>query len=195
MVNRVPSYQTVKLQRGKHSSPREGACVMELASMLAGERFSDRPFCVSPAIAGFLRAYNDFVDDHRRQDLFGLAAFVVGTRATPEIERLRVRRVVEWGRALRNERRFGALQRAFERFRIGDDGFTADEAAAFAIRSIPRKASRVHAQAMDLVDELVALGHEDREGEGSREAASPRQDSVLALETRRGQAHSPYQGE
>ncbi len=164
MENRVPSYQTVKLQRGKHSSPREGACVMELASMLAGERFSDRPYCVSPAIAGFLRAYNDFVDDHRRQDLFGLAAFVVGTRATPQIERLRVRRVVDWGRALRGERRLGALQRSLERFRISDDEFTPDEAAAFAIRSIGRRASRVHAQALELVDELVALGRCEQAG-------------------------------
>ncbi len=37
---RQPNYQTVKLSRGKHSSPEYGACVMELASMLAGEPFS-----------------------------------------------------------------------------------------------------------------------------------------------------------
>ena len=37
------THQTVKLSRGKHDSPDEGACVMELASMLAGEDFSDHP--------------------------------------------------------------------------------------------------------------------------------------------------------
>ena len=35
------SYQTIKLSKGKHTSPEEGACVMELASMLAGETFTD----------------------------------------------------------------------------------------------------------------------------------------------------------
>jgi hypothetical protein len=164
MKNRFPSHQTIKLERGKHSSPREGACVMELASMLAGERFSDRPYCVSPAIGGFLRAYNDFVDDHLRQDLYRLAAAVVGTRATPEIERLRVQRVVEWGRALRNARRFGRLQRGFDRFRIGDDDLTPDEAGAFAIRSIGRKASSAHAQAIALVDDLIAYGCSEETG-------------------------------
>jgi hypothetical protein len=33
----VPNHQTIKLSKGKHTSPEEGACVMELASMLAGE--------------------------------------------------------------------------------------------------------------------------------------------------------------
>jgi hypothetical protein len=55
----VPSCQTVELSRGSHSSPEEGACVMELASMLAGERFSDHPKSVCRVIAGFLRAYYD----------------------------------------------------------------------------------------------------------------------------------------
>jgi hypothetical protein len=31
------------LSRGKHRSPRKGACFMEFASLLAGERWSDHP--------------------------------------------------------------------------------------------------------------------------------------------------------
>ena len=53
------SYQTIKLSTGRHSSPEVGACVMELASMLAGEPFTDQPESVCPVIASFLRAYND----------------------------------------------------------------------------------------------------------------------------------------
>src|SRR4051812_3696389 len=64
-----PTHQTVRLSRGKHSSPAQGVCVMELASMLAGESFNDRPACVDPVIGGLLRAYNDNVDGERRQDL------------------------------------------------------------------------------------------------------------------------------
>ena len=49
------SHQTVRLGRGKHASPTDGVCVMELSSMLAGERFSDRPRSVCPVIASLLR--------------------------------------------------------------------------------------------------------------------------------------------
>src|SRR3954447_20946326 len=75
------SHQTVTLARGKHRSPRNGACVMELASMLAAEPFTDRPTSVCPVVAAFLRAYNDAVDDARRQDLYGYASAAVGSRA------------------------------------------------------------------------------------------------------------------
>ena len=33
------SHQTVTIRRGKHASPDRGACVVELASMLAGQRY------------------------------------------------------------------------------------------------------------------------------------------------------------
>src|SRR5690349_12927220 len=50
----MTSFQTVHLKRGRHLSPDHGVCVMELASMLSGERFTDRPRSVSPVIAAFL---------------------------------------------------------------------------------------------------------------------------------------------
>jgi hypothetical protein len=75
----MTSHQTVTLGRGRHSDPSKGACVMELASMLAGERFSDHPRSVCPVIGRYLRALNDGLDDERRQGLYALAAAVVGT--------------------------------------------------------------------------------------------------------------------
>jgi hypothetical protein len=63
---------------------------MELASMLAGERFSDHPRAVCPVIGRYLRALNDGLDDERRQDLYALAAAVVGT-ASSRRERTRRR--------------------------------------------------------------------------------------------------------
>jgi hypothetical protein len=74
---------------------------MELASMLAGERFSDHPKSVSRVIAAFLRAYNDAVDDARRQDLYRCAAQVVGTRDS---------RASECARLARCERELADLQ-------------------------------------------------------------------------------------
>jgi hypothetical protein len=158
MRNSFPSHQTVKLSRGKHSSPRDGVCVMELASMLAGERFSDRPYCVSPVIGAFLRAYNDYVDDRLRQDLYRVASAVVGTRATPEIERLRLQRVIEWGKAMRRARRWSWLTQATDRLRIRDRDLSPDEAGGFAVRAIGRKSERAHAQVVSLVDDLIAYG-------------------------------------
>lgn len=96
------SYQTVKLARGRHDSPEEGVCVMELASMLAGEEFNDHPQAVCPVISAFLRAYNDCVDDRRRQDLYAYAAKVVGTRSTIAVERDRARLCREWARRVKS---------------------------------------------------------------------------------------------
>jgi hypothetical protein len=65
---------------------------LELASMLAGERFSDHPRAVCRVIAAFLRSYNDSIDDGRRHDLLGCAAAVVGTRDSRPTERARLAR-------------------------------------------------------------------------------------------------------
>src|SRR5947208_3752516 len=90
------SYQTIKLSKGKHTSPEEGACVMELASMLAGESFTDHPASVCPVIGSFLRAYNDSVDDERRQDLYAYASKVVGSRTSAAVQRARAEHLSPW---------------------------------------------------------------------------------------------------
>src|SRR5690349_14313664 len=90
------SHQTIKLSPGKHYSPDDGACVMELASMLAGEPFNDHPASVCPVLGSLLRSYNDSVDDDVRQDLYLYAARVVGTRADADVERRRSEYVVAW---------------------------------------------------------------------------------------------------
>lgn len=95
------SHQTIKLSRGKHDSADEGACVMELASMLAGEPFSDHPRTACPVIADLLRSYNDTIDDRRRQDLYDYASRVVGSRSTSTVERNRRARIRQWSAARR----------------------------------------------------------------------------------------------
>jgi hypothetical protein len=83
------SHQTVQLSRGRHASPDKGACVMELASMLAGEQFSDHPKSVCPSLGAILRPYNDSLDEERRRDLYEYAARVVGTRTSRQLTRER----------------------------------------------------------------------------------------------------------
>ena len=90
------THQTIRLSKGKHTSKEHGACVMELASMLADEPFSDHPAGVCPVIGSLLRAYNDSIDDRRRQDLYIYAAKVVGSRGSTDLERLRTEHVTAW---------------------------------------------------------------------------------------------------
>src|SRR6188474_988088 len=66
------------LSRGKHRTPRRGACFMELASFLAGERWSDHPCCTHPLLAQLARQVNDLVGDEERQQLAPLIPLVVG---------------------------------------------------------------------------------------------------------------------
>jgi hypothetical protein len=131
---------------------------MELASMLAGERFSDRPRSVSPVIAAFLRGYNDLVDDRSRQDLIRYASEAVGTAASEAVELARAKRVVEWADVRWGHRprprvlgSFGALWP--RRVPPADP----ESAGIYAIRSIHRGERRVHRDVLALVDELIAM--------------------------------------
>jgi hypothetical protein len=105
---RAISHQNVRLGPGRHPRPGKVVCVLELASMLAGERFGDRPVSVCPVIGAIVRAYNDNVDDHRRQDLYRFAADVVGTRRDYRVQRRRAEAAIGWARA-RYNRRGGTL--------------------------------------------------------------------------------------
>ena len=69
------------LSRGKHRNPRRGACFMELASFLAGERWSDRPACTHPLLASVARHVNDHTSDAGRPRLAPLIPSVIGLRS------------------------------------------------------------------------------------------------------------------
>lgn len=67
------------LSRGKHRNPRKGACFMEMASYLAGERWSDHPRCTHPLLAEVARLVNDNTSDAHRSGLAELIPSVIGT--------------------------------------------------------------------------------------------------------------------
>ena len=170
-----PSHQTVRLVRGKHRSPQEGVCVMELASMLAGERFSDRPRSVCPAIAAFLRAYNDTVDDRRRADLYGCAAAVVGTRDDALVA-CRAAWIASW--ALEQRTALSALRRwrtrrmrplLTKRALAGNDpvGWAAARIAGMG-------GAQTHAELLALVAELAAMSRPARPPAAMQNGAEPR---------------------
>jgi hypothetical protein len=68
------------LSAGKHRSPKRGACFMEFASYLAGERWSDHPRCTDPTLAALARAVNDTIHDRRRGELVPEIPRVIGLR-------------------------------------------------------------------------------------------------------------------
>jgi hypothetical protein len=151
------NYQTVRLGRGKHTSPSHGVCVMELASMLANEPFTDHPRSVSRPIAAFLRMYNDALDDRRRQDLYRYAAAAVGTAADLRVEQLRAQRLLVWADERRALRRtiFDRLRRHKNRAQGASDP---EAAARYAAESVRRVSDTMHERVLALVDDLIAIG-------------------------------------
>ncbi|HZO79295.1 MAG TPA: hypothetical protein VFB39_14735 [Solirubrobacteraceae bacterium] len=167
------SFQTIRLSRGTHKSPEEGACVMELASMLADEPFSDHPKSVCPLIAAFLRDYNDSVPGDHRQDLYRYAAAVVGTRGPMSVRRARAAHLSAWTLEMRR-RRYAAFMpnlvaRALSRLLRPPSGI--DALAMDAVRSLGGHTQQTHAAVLALVDELVAIGaREEAQAERDQEA-------------------------
>ena len=75
------------LSRGKHRSARKGACFMELASFLAGEKWSDHPACTHPLLAEVARLVNDHTADANRPALGRLIPSVIGlTTEDPRVD-------------------------------------------------------------------------------------------------------------
>jgi hypothetical protein len=154
------NFQTVKLGKGKHSSPEEGACVMELASMLADEPFTDHPASVCPVIGSFLRSYNDSIDDGRRQALYDYASKVVGSRSCQRIAQVRASRLAEWADDMQRTRKLWFLRsplRSLGRLRTPP----ADAIGSYAVHAIPKHTDHTHAAVLALIDELLAIGVRD----------------------------------
>lgn len=84
------------LERGQHRGPGEGACLMEAASYLAGEAWSDAPDCASEVVAGLLRALNDMLPDRPRQELRRYLPRIVASRGTDAQETARADIAAWW---------------------------------------------------------------------------------------------------
>ena len=81
--------ESLRLEPGSHASPDQGVCIVELASILAREKFSDEPDCVCDVIGAFLRSWNDRASHVDRQRLRPYASRIVGTSGGRAITRKR----------------------------------------------------------------------------------------------------------
>jgi hypothetical protein len=123
------SHQTVRLGPGSHRVPEDGACVVELASMLGGAAFSDRPPSVCPALREFLHGYNDGLPDALRQDLYALASVIAGSRAPAAVLAWRARLIIDWSRSLAE---MDAVTIRFGRWTLPNCGIAGRAVAALA---------------------------------------------------------------
>jgi hypothetical protein len=88
---------SIKLERGAHGAFEKGACAMELASWLAGEKYNDHPECVCPVVAAFMRGWNDSLpDDERTALLLPLIPKTIGTRGSEKLSERRALMAADW---------------------------------------------------------------------------------------------------
>jgi hypothetical protein len=156
---------------------------MELATMLAGERFGDRSAAVCPVLGSLLRTYNDQIDDARRQDLYRLAADSVGTRDGYGAELQCAAIAIAWARG-RYEARRRLRRRWLGPVREPQANDGPDLIAQHVIGSIRRHTDLTHAAVLSLLDELIASRGPREQLPLKRPAMVERQDVQLAGETR-----------
>lgn len=82
------------LSAGAHSGPSEGACIMEYASVIAGEEWSDTPACTHPVLTLVAQKVNDDLSDADRHLLLPLLPRLMGTSAGKDDPALSVRLAV-----------------------------------------------------------------------------------------------------
>ena len=79
-TKRALDIEKIRLSSGAHTNKEDGFCIMEAVAYVAGEPWSDSPKCACPALAAFMRPWNDSLDDVNRQRLKPYIVRLVGTR-------------------------------------------------------------------------------------------------------------------
>ena len=126
------------LSRGNHRPGSATPCVMEAASWLAKEPWSDHPRSVHPAIAGVARLVNDHVSDEDRQQLWSLVLSSLDTaRPLHPILNFRLRRFALHAAARESHPGRELWERVLDRFSelSGCDLHTVSAAKAAALRA------------------------------------------------------------
>src|SRR3954454_2788500 len=90
-MSRIPDFLPL-LSPGRHRRRKDGVCLMEYTSILAGERFSDSPRCTDFVLAAIARAVNDYSSDAARQQLAVLASELTSARGAGAAARFAIGR-------------------------------------------------------------------------------------------------------
>ena len=93
----IPDLDTIKLEAGKHKSPDDGMCLLELAAYLSPtSEFTDHPKCVSPVLGSFGRSWNDALGDETRQLLKPYAPKLLNTATGKRDDEIRAWMLTDW---------------------------------------------------------------------------------------------------
>ena len=145
-------------------------------------------------IGSLLRAYNDNLDDRRRQDLYRYAAEAVFTREDFPLQRRRAQIAIEWARD-----RYAATRRhccaACPSSRARTTG--PNEIAWYVMGSLGHRrrfrsrpgwwSDEAHVGLLAMVDEMVALGSEPVPTADDATPAQPLSDAVVVDDALRGE--------
>ena len=89
--------ESIVLNHGGHKSPEDGACLLEVVSMFAGEAFSDKPSCVDPVLRSFGISWNDGMrTDEERAQLKQYITRLVGTNKGYAVSQKRGWMALDW---------------------------------------------------------------------------------------------------
>jgi hypothetical protein len=96
MINaeRLKEIETKPLHKGSGTGIDQ-ACVMQMVSYVAGEKWTDQPECACPVLTWYAIRLNDRFDDKHRQLMKPFIPMLVGTRSTPESQIAR-KRLIRW---------------------------------------------------------------------------------------------------
>src|SRR4051812_40562155 len=82
-VERLKEIESKPLIKGS-GADIDHACVMQMVSYVAGEKWTDRPECACPILTSYAIGLNDRLDDQSRQLLKPIIPKLVGTRKDQE---------------------------------------------------------------------------------------------------------------
>jgi hypothetical protein len=175
--------ESVRLMPGAHRSPREGICAVELASLLAGERFSDHPACVCKVIAAFMRSLNDRLGHRDRQRLIPYVQRAVDSRGGRELTRRRYEIclaaagvAVQGGPLRRGLSRLTLRGRIFALFGLRHAMRIHEGAGEYAARVLfARQGTEAAFAVLDRLLEAAPLAHPVQRPPGERVAAAVRE--------------------
>jgi hypothetical protein len=160
---RLAYIEGIQLTPGTHGGLVDGACLMEAAAYVAGERWSDAPDCASDVTAALLRNLNDLLPRGPRQELKRYLPRLVGSQGTDAQENERAALAVAWlhhgpGRALppgpAGKRLVGAAIEAARLHAPNAEPFDGQ----LVLPPAPRRVARPLLDAIhDLIDQLLTV--------------------------------------
>ena len=192
--------ESLRLEPGSHASPDQGVCIVELASILAREKFSDEPDCVCDVIGAFLRSWNDRASYVDRQRLRPYAARIVGTSGGRAVTRKRRDICLVWSGLA--ELDGGPLSRSLERlraririgWRLGIRSALRLKRGAGEYAALVCFSRHGSEATFRLLDRLLAVGDEEA-GPAVARGRAPGEAERAARFERRRQRQRPRQGQ